>query len=125
MVQLVPYIYLMEYEGFSEWYKTESSMSSFFVINFTGFLAIFLNFASFKFNQVPSLPRVSLSAILKAMPPLSQVSSALTVTIAGNAKQAITIILGAVLFHTPINVMNVTGVSVRFLPMILTVVNSS
>ena len=53
-VQLIPYIYLMEYEGFSEWYQTQFNIHHFLVINLTGFLAIFLNFASFKFNQVYS-----------------------------------------------------------------------
>ncbi|KAI8876507.1 TPT-domain-containing protein [Backusella circina FSU 941] len=89
-IQTMMYSYITgEMEMVSEFVQTRFSWSLFFALLINGVIAFFLNVVSFTANKK---------------------TSALTMTVAGNVKQVLSIILAVIIFNLTITYMNLLGI---------------
>jgi drug/metabolite transporter (DMT)-like permease len=89
-IQTMMYSYITgEMEMVSEFIQTRFSWSLFFALLINGVIAFFLNVVSFTANKK---------------------TSALTMTVAGNVKQVLSIVLAVIIFNLTITYMNLLGI---------------
>ncbi|KAF9433176.1 UAA transporter [Entomortierella beljakovae] len=83
-----------ELDSMVSWSKTEMSSSLVFALLINGIIAFFLNYVSFTANKK---------------------TSALTMTVAANVKQVLSIVIAVTVFHTTIGFLNGIGIIVTLL----------
>jgi len=94
ILQLFIAMVIMEREELDAWWTAHGSWKFAFLLSLNGFMAFFLNWCNFMTTKM---------------------TSALTVTVAGNVKHITTIVFSIVIFNNPISSMNAMGTFVTVL----------
>lgn len=86
--QLALGVFISERQDIVDWWEINGGWRFAVLLSFNGFMAFFLNWCNFMTTKM---------------------TSALTVTVAGNVKHIMTIIFSILIFHNPVSAMNALG----------------